>query len=81
MLVGNDRFECFSCFKSGDVVDFLVERDGISHKKADRKSERIKPSVEVENEIFRVNKLAMKYFEDKLDKTSIYQKEPCLMML
>ena len=74
MLVGNDKFECFSCFKSGDIVDFLVERDGISHKKADRKSERIKPSIEAKNEIFRANKLAMKYFEDKLDKNKYLSK-------
>lgn len=66
MLINGEKFTCYHCFKTGDIVDFLVERDGISHKKAEMKATKNKPDAKTLNEIYRCNEIAAKYYSEKL---------------
>lgn len=66
MLVDNKKFTCFSCFESGDIVDFLAKRDGVSHKKATWKALKEKPDIKAVKKIYRCNELAAKYFFENL---------------
>lgn len=66
-LISNEAFVCYDCFRSGNIVDFLVERDGISHKKATWKATKDKPTIKELNEIYRCNAIAADYFREKLN--------------
>ena len=72
MLVDGEKFTCFNCFKSGDIVDFLAARDNISHKLASWKSEKEKPNQKAQQEIFTANKIAAQYFSEQLNSKNYF---------
>lgn len=65
MLADNKRYTCYDCCKTGNIVDFIAERDHTSHKKAALRAEKDKPSKETLDEIYRCNELAARFFEEQ----------------
>lgn len=62
MLVVGEKYTCYSCFKTGNIVDFLSERDKISHKKAEWKALKNKPDGKKIKMILSANKYAAEYY-------------------
>lgn len=74
MFVDGEKFTCFNCYETGNVVDFLVKRDGISHKRAEWQAERSKPSEKAISEILNCNKLAAEFFHSQLNPSNYFSK-------
>lgn len=65
MLIDGERYTCYSCFRTGDIVDFLSERDKISHQKAEWKALREKPDEDKIKRLKNINAISANYFSSQ----------------
>ena len=74
MLADDKRYTCYSCCRSGNIVDFIAEKNHTSHKKAELRARKDKPDKREQAEIYRCNKLAMLYYKSRLCDCDYFDK-------